>query len=178
MSKFENIYFIGFRAVGKTTLAGHISRKHGLFFLDTDQKLQQEAGMSIEDMVADHGWQYFRDMEEKVLYDTTKARSLVVSAGGGIVLRESNRRILKDDKYLTVYLRADPHLILDRLKAEPNPRQRPPLSTLSLEEEILETLAQREPLYQECADLVLDAREAKESLGVRVMGLYTSTLSK
>ncbi len=174
MSGYQNIYIIGFRAGGKTTLATEISSSHGLTFLDTDHKLQDGTGMSIEDIITLEGWEYFRHMEEKILADTTLLQGLVVATGGGIILRKSNRDILKNDKFLTVYLMADTGLILSRLKADPNPGQRPPLSSLSREAEIKETMALREPLYRECADLVLDARESTQKLAEKVMARFSA----
>ena len=115
-------------------------------------------------------------MEEKVLADTTHSKGLVVATGGGIILREFNRCILKDDKHLTVYLKADPLLIVGRLKADPNPGQRPPLSSFSMEEEIKNNLAQRERLYQECADLILEAHQSTQRLAAGVMKFFTTSL--
>jgi len=169
MSKYRNIYLTGFRACGKTTLAKLISSSYGLVFLDTDQRLQQECGINIEDIVNRYGWEYFRHMEEKILADTVLAQGLVVATGGGIVLRESNRAVLKDDKFLTVYLRADSELIAGRLKADPNPAQRPPLTSLSMEAEIKKNMEQREPFYRICADLILEAHQTEQELAAQVM---------
>ncbi len=169
MSVFDSIYLTGFRASGKTTLGLAISRQSGLVFLDTDHKLQEEAGMSIESIVFSHGWDYFRDLEENILKQTVLSTGLVVATGGGIVLRQSSRDILKNARFLTVYLKADPDLILRRLNHDPNPGQRPSLSQASMEDEVIENLTRREPLYQECADMVLDAGEPAGVLAVRVM---------
>jgi shikimate kinase len=171
MTIYRNIYLIGFRASGKTTLARRISLDTGLTFLDTDLKLQKKAKMSIEKMVAMHGWNYFRDLEEEILAETATRQRLIVATGGGIVLRESNRNILKAKTNLTVYLKADRGLILDRLEADPGPDQRPPLSILSREQEVTDILTQREPLYEECADVILSAREDLQSLSLKVAGL-------
>lgn len=173
MHVYQNIYLIGFRASGKTTLAAQISSSYGLAFLDTDEIIQQNSGMSIEKMVAGHGWDYFRDMEEKAIAETTMSRGLVAATGGGVVLRESSRNILKDKRYLTVYLKAPPELIIKRLQGEPLQGQRPPLSNLSLEDEISEALAKRSPLYHECADLVLEAGDTTEKLTAAVMEKFS-----
>ncbi|MFP4109209.1 MAG: shikimate kinase, partial [Desulfonatronovibrio sp.] len=157
MSKYQNIYLVGFRASGKTTLGKYISSRYGLTFLDTDHRLCKQAGMSIDKMVSLHGWDYFRDMEQKILADTTLQKMAVVATGGGIILRQANRDILKYHKFLTVYLKADPGLVLGRLNTDPHPDQRPPLSSSSLEEEVVSTMTHRDPLYRESADLIMDA---------------------
>ncbi len=90
VSVFDNIYLTGFRASGKTTLGIAIARQSGFVFLDTDHKIQEEAGMSIEDIVCRHGWDYFRDLEENILAQTAFSSGLVVATGGGAVLRQSN----------------------------------------------------------------------------------------
>jgi shikimate kinase len=177
MPPYQNIYLIGFRASGKTTVARQISSSYGLSFLDADEKLQQDSGMSIEDVVVRHGWDYFREMEKKILADTAQSRGLVVATGGGVILREPNRDILRNSKHFTVYLKARPGLINDRLKQDPHPGQRPPLSNLSLEDEISQSLAQREPLYHECADLVLDAHEKAEKLARVIMEKFSGVIS-
>jgi shikimate kinase len=171
MMIYKNVYLIGFRASGKTTLAERISLDTGLIFQDTDLQLQENANMSIEKMIAMRGWNYFRDLEEKILAETSMRQGMIVATGGGIVLRESNRNILKDKTNLTVYLKADRGLILDRLKADPSPDQRPPLSILSREQEVTEILTQREPLYEECADVILPASDDLQSLSFKVAGL-------
>jgi shikimate kinase len=173
MPVYQNIYLIGFRASGKTTLAARISSSYGLTFLDTDEKIQQVSGISIEEMVAGHGWDYFRDIEERTIAQTTMSRGLVAATGGGAILRESSRNILKDERHLTVYLKARPEVIINRLQGEPLSGQRPPLSNLALEDEIREALAKRNPLYHECSDLVLEASDTTEKLAAAVMEKFT-----
>lgn len=169
---FENIYLIGYRACGKTTLARKVAQSSDLKFLDTDQVLQENSGMSIDEMVSKHGWDYFRDIEKKILADTALMRGLVVATGGGIILREANRAILKNDKMLTVYLQADADLVLARLSSDPNPGQRPALSASSLALEVMDTLAQRRSLYLECADLTLDASQSIEDLTQKILDMF------
>lgn len=174
MLRHQNIYLIGFRASGKTTLARHIAGKYKLKLLDTDHEIQNNAKMSISEMVAGHGWDYFRDFEKKIMAETALRRNLVVSTGGGVVISTANRQILKDKMHLTVYLKAEPALILSRLKNNPHPDQRPRLSLSSLEEEVVSTMASREPLYLECADMTLEADKEVKYLGETVTNRYLS----
>ncbi|MFN2267104.1 MAG: shikimate kinase AroL [Desulfonatronovibrio sp.] len=170
--RFQNVYLIGYRASGKTTLAEGVAQSSDLKFLDTDQMLQENCGMSIDEMVSEHGWDYFRDIEEKTLADTAHMKGMIVATGGGIILRESNRELLKKDKMLAVYLQAGADLILSRLSSDPNPKQRPALSTSPLTSEVMSSLTQREPLYLECADLVLDASKSIEDLVQKVLSTF------
>ncbi len=165
----ESIYLIGPRASGKTTLAREIAAHMNLSARDTDEQLEWEQGKSIQDLVALYGWEHFRDLEEQILADISGSRGLVVATGGGIVLRKNNREVLKSPENLTVYLAADANMVLQRLARDPNTGQRPALSSLPQEEEVRGTLAEREPLYRECADVVLSADCSLEGLVREVM---------
>ncbi len=171
-NKKGNIYLIGPRASGKTTLAGELARRTGLTPVDTDEMLQQEQGRSIQEIVADHGWEHFRELEKKVLLYTAQSGSLVVASGGGVVLGSANRELLKDIRHLTVYLQADADLICSRLAEDPKPGQRPALSDLDFREEIRATLEKRQELYRECADIVLAADQSLELLAEEVSRVY------
>lgn len=140
--------------------------------MDTDQLIQDEAGMTIEEMVAERGWAWFRSMEEEVLAQTALVKHLVVATGGGAVLSEASRKILKDSFFLTVYLKTSPEQVLKRLAESPVSGQRPPLSDLSLEEEVKNNLAQREPLYLDCADLILDAGKPPELNAGKIIAAF------
>ncbi|WP_291320978.1 shikimate kinase AroL [Desulfonatronospira sp.] len=171
-NKKGNIYLIGPRAGGKTSLAGELARRTGLNPVDTDELLQQEQGRSIQEIVADHGWEHFRELEKKVLLRTAQSGSLVVATGGGMVLASENRELLKDPVHMTVYLQADAELICARLARDPRPGQRPALSEMDFQEEVRSTLNERQPLYRECADVVLDAGKPLELMAEEVAGLY------
>ena len=171
-NKRGNIYLIGPRASGKTTLAGELARRTGLTPVDTDEMLQQEQGRSIQEIVTEHGWGHFRELEKKVLLSTAQSGSLVVATGGGVVLASENRELLKDPVHLTVYLQADPELICARLARDPRPGQRPALSQMDFQEEVRSTLNERQSLYWECADIILDANKPLVQLAEEVAGLY------
>ena len=66
-----NIYLIGYRCCGKTSVGKTLSRLLGRPFLDTDEAVVQKAGMTISDIVAKNGWDAFRDMEKSVIDQTT-----------------------------------------------------------------------------------------------------------
>jgi shikimate kinase len=80
----------------------------------------------------------------------------VAATGGGIVLDQQNRRMLRKH-FFTVWLKAEPLIILARLNADPgSPQTRPPLSELPIKEEIAKVLSEREPLYSQTADFQVD----------------------
>ncbi|WP_457570970.1 shikimate kinase AroL [Desulfovulcanus sp.] len=152
----EDIYLIGPRACGKTTLGQALAHRLDLPFVDTDIYIQDKMGQNISEIVAEKGWDYFRDIEERSFKEISSRGPQVVSTGGGIVLRPANREILKSSKYV-FYLHGQVELLARRMRKDNNQELRPALTNLSLEQEIEEVLREREPLYRQCARLVLDA---------------------
>lgn len=154
-----NLYLIGYRGVGKSTLAALLAGRLGRTWIDADVELERRAGRTIAEIFASQGEQAFRDLESLVLAELSQRDGLVVALGGGVVLREENRRALAGGK--VVWLTADPETIHRRLAADHTTAdRRPSLTSLDGLDEIRELLAQREPLYRQCADLVVDAQSA------------------
>lgn len=154
------IYLVGPRASGKTSLGLALARRLGRGFADTDALFLQKWGRSIADFVAERGWEAFRDEETRILEAVDRAPGRVVACGGGMVLRPRNRELLARGR--VVYLRGDAALLADRLARDPAEAQRPSLTGRPLTEEVAEVLAQRAPLYESVADVVLDAALAPE----------------
>jgi shikimate kinase len=151
----QNIALIGFRATGKSTIGRLLAAKLEWTFLDMDDELAAQFGTSIHDWVQKHGWEAFRDAETQLLAELTARTRQVVATGGGVVIREENRSRLRGS-FFAVWLRASVENIEKRLAEDPKTAaQRPPLTDLTLREEITATLREREPWYKETADLVL-----------------------
>ena len=153
MQPSRTIYLIGPRACGKTSLGLALAQKLGLEFVDTDHELVRAAGMEIADIVEQRGWDAFRDLEAETLARVAAGPVRVVGCGGGIVLRDENRAALA--RGVVIYLKVEPRELARRLMADPNEAQRPSLTGKGLVDEIGDILAQRAPLYEECADIVL-----------------------
>ena len=152
-----NIYLIGYRCTGKTSVGRLLSERMGRQLVDTDQRIVAHAGMPVSDIVAQNGWSYFRGIEKQVLLETAAASRLVVATGGGIVLDPENRAILEDPAHFTVWLQAAPETIEKRMKADAQTETlRPALTESSLAGEITDTLAARGPFYESAKDLVID----------------------
>lgn len=154
----RNLFLIGPRACGKTTLGRRLAARLGAEFADADALFVARHGRSIAEVAAEDGWDAFRDLEAAILADAcadVPPQGRVLATGGGVVLRPANRTLLATG--LTVYLRAEPSTLVARLSREPLVAQRPTLTGLPLAEEVARTLAEREPLYQERARLVVDA---------------------
>ncbi len=157
-----NVYLVGPRASGKTSLGLALAARLGRDFVDTDALFLQKQGQSIADFVAERGWEAFRQEEARILEAVDRAPGRVVACGGGIVLRPENRALLARGRVL--YLRGDAGLLAGRLALDPAEAQRPSLTGRPLTEEVAEVLAQRAPLYEGLAHATLDAALAPAAL--------------
>lgn len=158
----RNIYLIGPRASGKTTLGRRLAQALDRPFVDLDAVFLERQGESIADLVTREGWDAFRRGEAAILADVAGTPGQVIGTGGGAVLTPENRQILAQG--LVFYLQASPERLAERLLADMNEAQRPKLTELGLKEEIMATLAEREPLYLGCAHAVLPERPLEELL--------------
>src|SRR6056297_3229248 len=113
-----NIYLIGYRCTGKTSVGRLLSERTGWQLVDTDQRIAAHAGVPVSDIVTQKGWSYFRELEKQMLAETAGASRLVVATGGGIVLDPENRTILEDPGHFTAWLQASPETIEMRMQAD------------------------------------------------------------
>ena len=158
-----NIIFIGFMGAGKTSVGRAVSRRFHMDFLDTDEYIEEKAGMSVSEIFRTAGEDGFRRMETEALQALEKeAENCVISAGGGLPLREENRELLK--KLGTViYLKVSPETVKERLKGDTT---RPLLAGPDPEKKIRELLEYREPLYEQAAHYIVDVNgRAPEATG-------------
>jgi shikimate kinase len=151
------LVLIGYRGTGKTTVAQQLALALGWEWVDADVEVELRAGKSIAAIFADDGEQVFRDWEAQTLADSLRRERVVLAAGGGVVLREANRRLLAE-RARVVWLRASVETILARVAADSSTAgRRPNLTTAGGPAEVVQLLAQREPLYRKCAELEIDA---------------------
>lgn len=152
----HRISLIGYRACGKSTIGPLLARRLGWTFVDADRDLEARLGQSIASFFATHGEDAFRDRESAALAALLSGEGrLVLATGGGVVLRDANRRLLRDQGGLVAYLHAPAAILQGRLRLSAGGR--PSLSGKPVWEEVPELLAIRDPLYRETAGLVLDA---------------------
>lgn len=154
-SAFRNLILIGYRGTGKTTVGQILAERLSWAFVDADDEIQRRAGQTIAEIFRDHGEPYFRDLEREVVADLVQREQTIVSLGGGAVLRETNRRAINTAGG-AVWLTAPATVLLERISADAaTAARRPNLTALGGLPEIEKLLAVREPLYRECATLVL-----------------------
>ena len=144
-----NVVLIGYRGTGKSTVGKLVAARLGRPIVSTDQEIVRRAGSAIPDIVAAHGWDYFRDLESQVCQELAGRDNLVIDTGGGAILRQKNVDVLKSNGRL-IWLTASVETIAARIGRD---AQRPSLTgTKSHVEEIREVLSERVPKYQAAAD--------------------------
>ncbi len=150
------IFLIGYRGTGKTSVAKLLAARLGVDWLDADDKVEQEAGKSIAAIFAEDGEGAFRDRESRVVSALSRKRHNVMALGGGAVMRKENRQAITGAGPV-VWLTASVDTILERVAADATTgSRRPDLTTSGGRSEIEMLLAIREPLYEQCATLVVD----------------------
>jgi len=149
------LFLIGSRGSGKTTIARLLAERLGWDWVDADELLETRYGLSIRRIFDVEGEAGFRDKESVILTDLCGRRDCVVSTGGGVVVREANRTLLRASGCV-VWLTADADTLWRRLQGDDCSAERRPVLTVGGRAEIEEVLRVREPLYRQCAHLAVD----------------------
>lgn len=137
---------------GKTTVGRHLARRMQRSFIDADHEIEARTGVRIPLIFDIEGERGFRDRESKVIAELANESNLIVATGGGAVLRSENRAALKQGGAV-VYLHVAPRLLYERTRLDPN---RPLLQVADPMKKIEELFAERDPLYREVADIVIN----------------------
>ena len=151
-----NLFLIGFRCTGKSSVGRSLSEKLGRPFVDTDSLLVTKQKMSIKEIVGAHGWESFRQMEHVNLKNVCNSDEQVVATGGGVVLNEDNVMHMQKSGRI-IWLKATPETIKTRMLQDKDTQEfRPALTLDDSISEIEETLSAREHLYKSATDLFVD----------------------
>jgi shikimate kinase len=148
-----NLFLVGLPGSGKSTLGRALARRLGKPFLDADTELERRLGVSIPTIFEIEGEAAFRDREEAVIADIVARSGVVLATGGGAVIRAANRERLKANGTV-LYLHAEAATLRERTR---HSRNRPLLNTADPLARLAELYAQRDPLYREVADVVLES---------------------
>jgi shikimate kinase len=155
MQMTGNIFLVGLMGAGKTTVGKLISRHLGKQFYDSDQEIESRTGVNIPLIFELEGEAGFRRREAVVIEELTKLHDIVLATGGGAVLSKQNREHLSQNGYV-VYLRANVTELWHRTR---NDKNRPLLQTDDPRVKLKRLFAERDPLYLEIADIVIDTGE-------------------
>lgn len=161
----ENIFLVGMMGAGKTSVGKMLARSLGKEFFDSDQVIESRTGVKIPVVFELEGEAGFRAREAVVLEELTARKGVVLATGGGAILSEKNRRLLRS-RGTVVYLRASVNELWNRTRYD---RNRPLLQTGDPLGRLRELHAQRDPLYREVAHITVDTgSQSLKSLVMRV----------
>jgi shikimate kinase len=148
-----NVVLVGYRGTGKSAVAEVLARELELQVVSLDAELQRKAGKSIPEVVSQHGWPGFRDLEEEVVREFAGRDGQVIDCGGGVIERDANYPVLRAAGPV-VWLKATVETIVQRIQGDD---QRPSLTgTKSFTEEVAEVLERRTAMYDRIAHLAID----------------------
>lgn len=151
-----NIVLIGYRGTGKSTIADRLSKLLDMRVVCMDEEIVRRAGQAIPQIVEQHGWDHFRNIESDLAAELGKEDGLIIDAGGGVIVRQQNIDNLKENGAI-FWLMADEETIADRIQDD---TQRPSLTgSKSFVEEIADVLAERTPKYKAASDYTIDTAE-------------------
>lgn len=150
-----NLFLVGLMGAGKTTVGRALARRTGKTFYDSDHEVEARTGVRIATIFEIEGEARFRDREASVIADLARLDDIVLATGGGAVLRAENRQVLRRHGTV-IYLRAGIDDLLARTQHDKN---RPLLQTADPRAKLEALFNERDPLYREVADLVVDTSQ-------------------
>ncbi|TXG93213.1 MAG: shikimate kinase [Rhodocyclaceae bacterium] len=162
-AKCKNIYLVGLMGAGKTTVGRTLAKRLGWQFFDSDHEIAARTGVSIPTIFEIEGEAGFRRRESLMIEELAGLNNIVLATGGGAVLAEHNRECLRRSG-LVVYLCASPMQLFERTRHD---RNRPLLQVPDPLGRLKELLAERGPLYEELADIVIDGNRGNATSAIQ-----------
>lgn len=168
----RTVVLIGMMGAGKSSVGRRLASRLALPFADSDTEVETAAGMSISQLIKDYGEPEFRRLEQRVMARLLEAPMHVLSTGGGAFMNDETRALIHD-KCISVWLKADTEILLERATRYDN---RPLLQAGDPREIMLRLLAEREPIYAE-ANLIVesDGRPVDETVDRLLKALKVHT---
>ncbi|MDD3413980.1 MAG: shikimate kinase [Lachnospiraceae bacterium] len=152
----NNIILIGFMGTGKTSVGETLSNSLKMAFADTDQLIEKKEKKTISKIFEVSGEDEFRKMETELLKEMViNTKNTVISVGGGLPIREENRRLLKE-LGIVVFLKTDAQTIIERLKDD---NTRPLLQSGNVFEKVNRMLMERNPIYKDACSFSVETSQ-------------------
>ena len=169
-SNKPNLYLVGFMGTGKSAVGRRVAEKLGFHFMDVDQAIEEEEGLSITQLFAQRGEESFRELERNFIESGHPDSNCVVSCGGGLSVPDGMPELLKK-KGVAVCLWATPEVIYERTKGNST---RPLLNVTDPLSSIRKLLEQREPRYRATGNLVSTVDRGLAAVTEAVLRVYRS----
>ena len=151
--KKKNIILCGFMGCGKSTIGNLLSKKTGMSFIDLDKYIEKKENKTVAEIFADNGEDYFRQLERDASKELSQKKSLVIATGGGTLTFQENVDAFKTSGKI-VLLDVPVEVVSERLQGDTT---RPLLNRPDKEKAMRELYEKRMPLYQNAADVVVNA---------------------
>lgn len=140
---------------GKTTIGRQLAKKLSLQFYDSDHEIEKRTGVKISLIFEIEGEEGFRRRETQVIRELSQMNNIVLSTGGGAVTQAENREVLNSNGYI-IYLKSSPEMLFKRTADD---KRRPLLQGDNRLEQIKKILSEREPVYIEMADEIINSEK-------------------
>lgn len=173
MAQKSNIFLIGPMGAGKTTVGKRLAKLKGMRFLDSDHEIEERTGVDIGFIFEKEGEAGFRRREREVIAELTQETGMVLATGGGAVLDADNRRDLSARGFV-VYLCTPVSQQAERTRYS---KHRPLLQVDNPRERLEELMAERDPLYRETADMIINTEGLQAPNLVQLIDERLATLS-
>jgi shikimate kinase len=159
----QNIFLVGLMGAGKTTIGRLLARRLKREFVDSDHEIEGRCGVRVSVIFDIEGEAGFRAREVVVIDEVTARNGIVLATGGGAVLDAASRGHLAS-RGTVIYLHSAPAHLWERTRHD---KSRPLLANADPKRRLEELYRQRDPLYREVADLVVDTGRQSASTLVR-----------
>ncbi len=167
----QSVILVGPMGAGKSTIGKLLASILELPFSDSDRVIEEKTGADIPWIFDVEGEAGFRQRETSVLAELLQSEAMVVATGGGIVMKDENRNLLKGDG-VVVYLTASVDQLVERTYKD---KKRPLLQVEDPEAKIRELIALRDPLYREVADIIVQTdRRSPRAVAQEIADRYQS----
>lgn len=170
----ESIFLVGLMGAGKSTVGRFLADRLHYQFVDSDHVIEERTGASIPMIFDIEGESGFRSREEQVIDEWTQKSEVVLATGGGAILSAENRKHLRSRGFV-VYLKSSVESLVQRTRHD---RNRPLLQTEDPEAVLRQLIAEREPYYEEVADLIIQTEQVSIHRVVRQILEQIDTLNK
>ena len=167
MKSKENLIFLGMMGSGKSSIGSLVAKKLQLNFIDIDNEIETELGLSIKKIFETKGENYFRKFEEKITLKKLKSKPVVISLGGGAF---TNRTIRKEviKNHLSFWLNWSDKILVNRIK---NSKKRPLVSNAS-ENEIIDLIKKRSNIYSKALYKIECDSLTKKEIVKKILNIY------
>tara|TARA_Y100000994_G_scaffold246289_1_gene249316 strand:- start:125 stop:637 length:513 start_codon:yes stop_codon:yes gene_type:complete len=167
MKSKENLIFLGMMGSGKSSIGSLVAKKLQLNFIDIDNEIETELGLSIKKIFETKGENYFRKFEEKITLKKLKSKPVVISLGGGAFTNKNIRKeVIKN--HLSFWLNWSDKILVNRIK---NSKKRPLVSNAS-ENEIIDLIKKRSNIYSKALYKIECDSLTKKEIVKKILNIY------